>query len=84
MNAKWETLKFCYCFRILTIAHKILFLNMHLVNRLVVSKPCNYNLRKTLNVIVSRPRIELGHSQTLIHAQNCNSFELIVRLCQTV
>lgn len=39
MNAKWETLKFCYCFRILTIAHKIFFLNMHKVNRLVVSNP---------------------------------------------
>lgn len=54
-NEKWEMLKFCYCFHILTIAHKIFFLNMHKVNRLVVSKPCNYNLRKTLNVIVSRP-----------------------------
>lgn len=57
MNAKWET-----------IAHKIFFLNMHKVNRLVVSNPCNYNLRNTLNVIVSGPRIELGRSRTLIYA----------------
>lgn len=68
MNAKWETLKFCYGFRILNIAHRKFFLNLHEVNRLLVSNPSNYNLRKTLNVIFSRPRIELGRSRTLIYA----------------
>jgi len=61
INANWMPLKYCYCSRILNITHGT-FYNIDLddVNSLVVKNASSYSLRKSLNVVVSRPRTEQG------------------------
>ena len=51
------SLKYFYCFHILTIAHKA-FCNLDLdeINRLVAKTSSNYSFRKPLNIDVPRPR----------------------------
>ena len=54
-------LKYVYCSRILNITHRA-FYNLELgeKNSLVVKNASSYSLRKSLNVVVSRPRTEQG------------------------
>ena len=61
INANWMPLKYFYCSRILNITHRA-FYNIELddVNRLVVKNASSYSLRKSLNIVVSRPRTEQG------------------------
>ena len=61
INANWMLLKYFYCSRILNITHRA-FYNLELdnVNRLVVTNSSLYSLRKSLNVVVSRPRTVQG------------------------
>ena len=60
INANWMPLKY-FCSRILNITHRA-FYNIHSddINSLVVKNVCSYSLRKSLNVVVSRPRTEQG------------------------
>ena len=61
INANCMPLKYFYCSRILNITHRA-FYNIELddVNRLVVKNASSYSLRKSLNIVVSRPRTEQG------------------------
>ena len=61
INASWMPLKYFYCSRILNITHRA-FYNLELgdINSLVVKNASSYSLRKSLNVVVSRPRTEQG------------------------
>ena len=54
-------LKYFYCSRIVNITHRT-FYNIHLdyINSLVVKDTSSYSLRKSLNVVVSKPRTEQG------------------------
>ena len=60
INASWIPLKYFYCSRILSITHRA-FYNLELgdINSLVV-KNASYSPRKSLNVVVCRPRTEQG------------------------
>ena len=61
INANWMPLKYFYCSRILNITHRA-FYNIELddVNRLVAKNASSYSLRKSLNIVVSRPQTEQG------------------------
>jgi len=61
INANWMPLKYFYCSSILNITQRA-FYNIDLddVNSLVVKNASSYSLRKSLNVVVSRPRTEQG------------------------
>ena len=60
-NASWMPLKYFYWSRILNITHRA-FNNLELcdINSLVVKNASSNSLRKSLNVVVSRPRTERG------------------------
>jgi hypothetical protein len=61
IKAKWMPLEYFYKFRVLTIAHKAFYnLDLEEINSLVVKSSNSYNLRKSLNIDVNRPRTELG------------------------
>ena len=62
INANWMPLKYYYCCRILNRTHRT-FYNIDLddINILVVKNTSSFSLRKSLNVVVSRPRTEQGH-----------------------
>jgi len=54
-------LKYFYCSRILNITHRAFYkIGLDDVNSLVVKNASSYSLRKSLNVVVSRPRTEQG------------------------
>ncbi|CAH3181588.1 unnamed protein product [Porites evermanni] len=57
----WMPLKYFYCSRILNITQRA-FYNLELgdINSLVVKNASSYSLRKSLNVVLSRPRTEQG------------------------
>ena len=62
INASWMPLKYFYCSRILNITHRT-FYNLELgdIYSLVVKNASSfYSLRKSLNVVVSRPRTKQG------------------------
>ena len=60
-KCKLDALKYFYCSRILNITYRA-FYNLELgdINSLVVKNASSYSLRKSLNVVVSRPRTEQG------------------------
>ena len=61
INASWMPLKYLYCSRILNITHRAFYdLELGDINSLVVKNASSYSLRKSLNVVVSRPRTEQG------------------------
>ena len=61
INASWMPLKYFYCSRILNITHRAFHhLEFGDINSLVVKNASFYSLRKSLNVVVSRPRTEQG------------------------
>ena len=52
----WMPLEYFYKFRILTITHMAFYgLGLDEVNSLVVTCSNNYNLRKSLNILIERP-----------------------------
>ena len=61
INASWMPLKYLYCSRILNITHRAFYdLELGDINSLVFKNASSYSLRKSLNVVVSRPRTEQG------------------------
>ena len=60
INANWMPFKYFYCSCILNITHRAIY-NIELddVNRLVVKNASSYSLKKSINVVVSSPRIAL-------------------------
>ena len=61
INGNWMPLKYFYCSRILNITHRAFYnLDLDDINSLVVKNASSYSLRKSLNVVVSRPRTEQG------------------------
>ena len=62
-RAGWMPLEYFYKFRILMITHKAFYnLGLEEINSLVVRTCKSYNLRKSLNILVNRPNIELGRN----------------------
>jgi hypothetical protein len=57
IKVKWMPLEYFYKFRLLTIAHKAFYnLDLEEINYLVVKSSNTYNLRKSLNIDVNKPR----------------------------
>lgn len=66
-TVKWMPLEYFYKFRLLTITHKAFYdLDLQEINSLVVKSPNRYDFRKSLNIIINKPRTQLGR-RTFLH-----------------
>lgn len=88
INANWMPLKYFYCSRVLNVTHRA-FCNKGLddINSLVVKNSSSYSLRKSFNVVVSRPRTKLGrrsfkHSCTIKQLENPLFFKRKIKIDQ--
>ena len=58
----WMLLEYFYKFCILTITDNAYYnIGLREINHLVTKNTNSHNLRKSLNVVVNRPKTELGH-----------------------
>ena len=77
-----------YCSSILNIAHRAFYnIDLDNINSLVVKNASSYSLRKSLNVVVSRPRTKLGrrsfkHSCTIKQLENPLCFKRKIKIDQ--
>ena len=63
----WMPLEYFYKFRILTITYNAYYnLGLREINSLVTKNSNSYNLRKSLNVVLIRPKTELGR-RSFVH-----------------
>ena len=63
----WMPIEYFYKFRILTITYNAYYnLGLREINSLVTKNSNSYNLRKSLNVALNRPKTELGR-RSFVH-----------------
>ena len=63
----WMPLEYFYKFRILTITYNAYYnLGLREINSLITKNSNSYNLRKSLNVVLNRPKTELGR-RSFVH-----------------